>query len=80
MLGLSLEAVKDLAERAVRTFIQAFTALYAPAILGADSLGGILDLSTADKATTAGLAAVVSLVMGAVGTKVGSSEDNASVR
>lgn len=80
MLGLTLEAVKDLAERAARTFVQTFAALYAPVVLGADSLGGVLDLSTADKAATAGLAAVLSLVMGALGTKVGTSEDNASVR
>jgi hypothetical protein len=80
MLGLTTEAVKDLAERAVRTFAQAFLALYAPVVLGADSLGGLLDLSVADKAAAAGVAAVLSLVMGAFGTKVGSTEDNASVR
>jgi len=79
MFGLSIEAVKDLGERAVRTFVQIFVALYAPVVLGADSLGGLLDLSTADKAATAGIAAVLSLVMGAFGTQVGSSKDDASV-
>lgn len=80
MLGLSVEAVKDLAERAVRTFVQTFLALYAPVVLGADSLGGLLDLSVADKASAAGVAAVLTLVMGVVGTKVGTSGDDASVR
>lgn len=79
MFGLSGAALKDLAERAVRTFVQAFLMLYAPVILGADSLGGLLDLSVADKAVAAGVAAVLSLLMGAVGTKVGSSKDDASV-
>jgi len=80
MFGLTLEAVKDVAERAVRTFVQTFLALYAPVVLGAGSLGGLLDLSVADKAAAAGVAAVLSLVMGVVGTKVGTSEDNGSVR
>lgn len=80
MFGLSVEAVKDVAERAVRTFVQTFLALYAPVVLGAGSLGGLLDLSTADKAATAGIAAVFTLVMGVLGVKAGSSEDNASVR
>lgn len=76
---LSLEAVKDVAERAARTFVQVFAALYAPVILGADSLGGVLDLSLASKAAAAGIAAVFSLVMGLLGTKAGSSKDNASI-
>lgn len=80
MLGLSMEAVKDVAERAVRTFVQTFLAMYAPVVLGAGSLGGLLDLSTADKAATAGIAAVFTVVMGVLGVKAGSSEDNASVR
>jgi TRAP-type C4-dicarboxylate transport system permease large subunit len=80
MLGLSLEAVKDVAERAVRTFVQTFLALYAPVVLGAGSLGGLLDLSVADKAAAAGVAAVLTVVMGVLGVKAGSSEDNASVR
>jgi TRAP-type C4-dicarboxylate transport system permease large subunit len=80
MFGLTVEAVKDVAERAVRTFVQTFLALYAPVVLGAGSLGGLLDLSVADKAAAAGVAAVLSLVMGYFGTKVGSTEDNGSVR
>lgn len=80
MFGLSSAAVKDLAERALRTFSQTFLALYSPVVLGAGSLGGLLDVSTADKAATAGVAAVFSLVMGVVGVKLGSSSDNASVQ
>ncbi|MFD4474721.1 holin [Streptomyces sp. NPDC058471] len=80
MFGFSKEALRDVAERAVRTFVQTFLAVYAPVVLGAGSLGGLGDLSTADKAATAGIAAVFSIVMGLVGAKTGSSEDDASVR
>lgn len=77
---MNREAMMDVAERAVRTFVQVFLATYAPVVLGAGSLGGLLDLSTADKAATAGVAALFSVVMGVIGVKTGSSEDNASVR
>jgi len=80
MFGMTREAVKDVAERAVRTFVQTFLAMYAPVVLGAGSLGGLLDLSVADKASAAGVAAVFTVLMGVVGVKAGSSEDNASVR
>lgn len=80
MLGLSTEAVKDVAERALRTFAQTFLAMYAPVVLGAGSLGGLLDLSAADKAATAGVAAVLTVVMGVVGVKLGTSSEDASVR
>lgn len=70
-MALSREAVKDVAERAVRTFVVAFLALYAPVVLGASSLGGLLDLSVADKAATAGVAAVFTVLVGLLGTKVG---------
>jgi hypothetical protein len=78
-MAYSREALKDLAERAARTFGQTFLAMYAPVVLGAGSLGGLLDLSTADKAATAGVAAVFSLVTGLFGVHAGSSKDNASV-
>lgn len=78
-MALSTSALKDLAERAARTFAQTFVAMYAPVVLGAASLGGLLDVSTADKAATAGVAAVLSLVMGVFGVQVGSTKDNASV-
>lgn len=77
-MALSSAAVKDVAERAVRTFVQTFLAMYAPVVLGAGSLGGLLDVSTADKAATAGIAAVFAIVVGLVGTKVG-TPDNGSV-
>lgn len=80
MFGMTAKAAKDVAERVVRTFVQAFLGTYAPVILGADSLGGLGSLSVADKAATAGVIAVFALVMGVVGTKAGSSEDDASVR
>lgn len=78
-MALSTAALKDLGERAARTFAQTFVALYAPVVLGAGSLGGLLSVSTADKAATAGVAAVLSLVMGVFGVQVGSSKDSASV-
>jgi hypothetical protein len=80
MFGMTREAVKDVAERAVRTFIQTFLAMYAPVVLGADSLGGVLDLSTADKAAAAGVAAVLTVIMGVIGVQAGSSDKDASVR
>lgn len=80
MFGLSSEAVKDVAERALRTFVQTFLAMYAPVVLGAGSLGGLLDLSVADKAAAAGVAAALTVLMGVIGVKAGSSGDNASVR
>lgn len=77
---MSRDAVKDVAERAVRTFVQVFLAMYAPVVLGAGSLGGLLSLSTADKAATAGVAAVFTVLTGVLGVKLGSSSDDASVR
>lgn len=79
-MALSKEAVKDVAERAARTFAQTFLALYAPVVLGAGSLHGLLDLSAADKAATAGIAAVFSVLTGLVGVNVGVSRDSASLR
>lgn len=77
---MSREALKDIAERAARTFLVAFAALYAPVVLGAGSLGGLLDLGVADKAATAGVAAVLTVVLGAFGVKFGKSGDDASLR
>ena len=76
---MSREAIFDVLERALRTFIQVFIGLYTPVLLGANSLGGLIDLSIAEKAAVSGIAAVLALFMGAVGTQTGSSEDNASV-
>lgn len=79
-MALSREAVKDVAERTARTFVVAFLGLYAPVVFGADSLGGLLDLSVADKAATAGVMAVFTSLLGVLGVKLGSSPDDASVR
>lgn len=79
-LTLSREAVKDVAERAVRTFVVAFLAVYAPVVLGAGSLGGIVNLSVADKAATAGVAALFTVVLGVLGVQFGSSKNDASLR
>lgn len=79
-MAISRDAVKDIAERAARTFAQVFAATYAPVVLGAGSLGGLLNLSVADKAATAGVAAVFTIVTGLLGVKVGKSGDDASVR
>lgn len=78
-MALSKAAVKDIAERAARTFAVAFLAVYAPVVLGAGSLGGIVDLSVADKAATAGVAALFTVVLGLLGVQFGSSKDDASV-
>lgn len=77
---LSKAALVDALERAARTFAQVFLAMYAPVVLGAGSLGGLLDLSVADKASAAGVAAVFSVVMSALGSKLGSSPDDGSLR
>lgn len=77
---MNREAFKDVAERAVRTFAVAFLALYAPVVLGADSLGGLIDLSVADKAAAAGVAAVLTAGLGALGVQLGGSKDDASLR
>lgn len=63
--------ILDLAERAGKTFAQVFLATYAPVLLGAGSLGGVLNLSVADKAATAAVAAVFSVVMSAMSFNVG---------
>lgn len=76
---MSKAAMMDIAERAIRTFIQVFLGLYVPVILGADSLNGLIDLTMADKAAAAGVAAVLASIMGALGTRTGSSGDDASV-
>lgn len=70
----SVDVVKELASRAARTFAGAFAAVYAPVILGAGHLSALVDLSVADKAATAGLAAVASIVLGLLGIQTGDPE------
>lgn len=74
MFGLSKEALRDVAERAVRTFAQAFLATY-----GLD-LAKVTNLDLAAQAATAGGAAVLAVVLGVIGVHFGSSKENASVR
>lgn len=77
---MSKEALVDTLERALRTFAQVFLATYAPVVLGAGSLGGLLDLSVADKAATAGVAALFSVALSVLGVKLGTSSDDGSLR
>lgn len=77
---MTRKALEDLVERALRTFAQVFLATYAPVVLGAGSLGGLLDLSVADKAATAGVAAVFSIVTSVLGAKLGTSDEDTSLR
>ena len=77
---MNRKALEDLVERAGRTFAQTFLAVYAPVVLGAHTLGGLADLSVADKAATAGIAAVFSIVTSLVGAKVGTSDEDTSLR
>lgn len=77
---MTRKALEDLLERALRTFAQVFLTVYAPVVLGAHSLGGLADLSVADKAATAGIAAVFSIGMSLFGAKVGTSDEDTSLR
>lgn len=77
-MSVSKKFVTDLAERAVKTFVQVFLVTYAPVVLGAGSLGGLSDLSVASKAATAGIAAVFSIVLSLVSGQSG-DKDSASL-
>jgi hypothetical protein len=74
MLGLSVSAVKDVAERALRTAAQAFLGVY-----GLD-LANVLSTDLAEKGLAAAASAALAVLMGLVATKAGSSSDDASVR
>ena len=75
MFSITKKAALDLAERVVRTFVAVFAGLYVPAILGADSLDKLVDLSLADKAATAGVVAVLTLLLGVIGVNVKDGDD-----
>ncbi len=66
--------LRDVAERVARTFLQSFLAVY-----GLD-LADVLNTDLAAKGAAAGGAAVLALVMGLVGSKFGSSSEDASLR
>lgn len=71
--------VKDLLERVVLTFLGAFIAIYVYTIAsGQSALDAVSDKELLDKAITAGIAALVPLVAGLVGFKVG-DKDTASI-
>lgn len=64
----------DVGERSLFTFVATFVALYAPVLLSVSTGANwhvLLNLSFAQKAIVAGLAAVFTVVKGAVGTTVG---------
>ena len=75
---MSKKAILDVAERVLRTFAATFLGLYLPVILGADRLSSLVDLSVADKAGAAGVASVVTLVIGLLGSQL-KDKDNASL-
>ena len=69
----------DLVERVGLTFIGAFIAVYIYTIAGGQSaLEAVSDKELLDKAITAGIAALVPLVTGLVGFKIG-DKDTASI-
>lgn len=64
--------VKDLIERVALTFVGAFIAVYFLALASADSATDTLsDKALLDNAVTAGIAAVIPLVSGLIGFRVG---------
>lgn len=74
MLGLSGSALRDVAERTLRTAAQAFVGVY-----GLD-LANVLSTDLAEKGLAAAASAVLAALMGLVATKRGSSPDDASLR
>lgn len=71
---LSVSALKDVGERMARTAAQAFLGVY-----GLD-LANVLSTDLAEKGLAAAASAVLAALMGLVGTKLGSSSDDASLR
>jgi hypothetical protein len=69
-----MSALKDIAERVLRTAAQAFVGAY-----GLD-LTDVISTSNAEKAGLTAASAVLALVMGLVGSRMGSSPDDASLR
>ena len=71
---VTMSAVKDITERVLRTAAQAFVGAY-----GLD-LTDVLSTSNAEKAGLAAASAVLALAMGVVGSRMGTSPDDASMR
>lgn len=71
--------VKDLAERVALTFVGAFIAVYFLALASAESATETLsNKELLDNAITAGIAAVIPLVSGLIGFRIG-DKDTASI-
>lgn len=67
--------VKDLVERIVLTFVGAFVAIYIAAFAAGDAdIAFLKDPNLFNKAGTAGIAALVPLVSGLVGFRVGDKQ------
>lgn len=66
-------------EHGLLVWAGAFFATYTPVILGADRLHDLVDLSVADKASTAGIAAVFAVVLASLGLRVGDPESTSFV-
>lgn len=71
---LSMLAMKDIAERALRTAAQAFLGTYGL------ELTDVMSLDMAEKGALTAAAAVLAAVMGVISTRLGSSTDDASMR
>jgi uncharacterized membrane protein len=71
---MNLKALKDVAERTLRSAAQAGLAVYGL------NLADVTNLSLAQSAASAAGTAVLAALMGMLGTKVGSSADDASMR
>ena len=71
---LSLEALKDVGERMLRTAAQAFLGVYGL------NVADVTNLSLAEQGAAAAASAVLAALMGLVGAKMGSSSDDASLR
>lgn len=74
MFGISGLALRDVGERMARTAAQAFLGVY-----GLD-LANVLSTDLAEKGLAAAASAVLAALMGLVGTKLGSSSEDASLR
>lgn len=71
---MNLNAFKDTAERVVRTAAQAFLGTYGL------NLADVTNLSLAQQGAAAAASAVLAALTGLVGSKLGSSNEDASLR